>query len=164
MPLALYAARKSARTQAGNGAHCAARAGKYRTAVKISPSRSRKAKPSSTSRTRVIDEESAAVRTAKDSGIDRPPESFAFCSPKLTRCATPCNSKSGGAQPKNQDRADREEDRGNRESGLYIYSPPEKTDHHAGDEVPASIYSRQSTKGHSVLLLGHNLGRQRILQ
>src|ERR1700686_4266159 len=158
MPLALYAARKSARTQAGNGAHCAARAGKCRTAVKISPSRSRRAKPSSTSRTRVIDEVSATVRTAKGSGIIRPPTWFAFCSPKLTRWATARNSKSGGAQPKNQDRADREENRGNCESGLHVYSTPKETDNHAGDKVPAGIDSRQSPKGHSMLLLGHNLG------
>src|SRR5450755_1640514 len=127
MCLALYAARKSSRTHAGNSAHCAGRAGKLRTAVSVSPSRSRSAKPSSTSRTRVIDDDSAAMRTARDSGIIGPSSEFAFCSPKLARCATACNSKSGGAQTKNQDGADEEENRGNSKSGLNAHRAPEKS-------------------------------------
>src|SRR6266704_4955910 len=72
MFLAAYAAARSGWTQAGKSAHWAARAGKWRIAVRISPVRSREAKVFSTSWTRVIAVVRPALRTASDSGIQSP--------------------------------------------------------------------------------------------
>src|SRR5216684_4461797 len=74
MPLAAYAATRLGCTQAGKSAHWASRAGKWRTAVRISPLKSRAAKASRTSWTRVIAVDVTALRTASNSDITSPLE------------------------------------------------------------------------------------------
>src|ERR1700687_5652696 len=69
----MYAARRSAFSQAGNSAHCASRAGNRRTEVTISPVTSRCTKASRTSLTRVIEVDCLAAWTASDSDKGLPP-------------------------------------------------------------------------------------------
>jgi len=68
------------------------------------------------------------------------------------------------AEAKDEESASEEEDGRGGESGLDVESTPKESDEEAREEVADSIDGGQRAKGHAVLLLGNQLGGQRVFE
>src|SRR5260370_19527437 len=68
------------------------------------------------------------------------------------------------AKPQNQYSTGEEKDGRGGESGLDVEGAPEEADEEAGEEIAHGIDSGEGAEGHAVLLLGDELGGERIFE
>ena len=69
-----------------------------------------------------------------------------------------------GFQAEDEEGAGEEEDGGGGESGLHVEGGPQETDKEAGDEIADGVDGGEGAEGHTMLLLGDQLGGERVFE